>query len=131
MTGRVSRRNLRKAGLLAVPFLLGACAHTFDARTLGANVSLASAPGVGVPACTTPFRRSEKAVFLMWGLIPASRPSLQNALASQVTGTAEVRNLRISVRSRFTDLLFTAISVGLVVPRSVTFEGCVVSASTP
>ena len=129
MTGPVSRRNLRKAGLLAVPFLLGACAHTFDARTLGPNVSLASAPGA--PVCATTFRRSEKAVFLMWGLIPASRPSLQNALASQVTGTAEVRNLRISVRSRFTDLLFTAISVGLVVPRSVTFEGCVVSASTP
>jgi len=111
-------------GVLAALLLLGACAHTFDATTLGANVSLASAPGT--QPCVTRFRRSEKAVFLLWGLIPASRPSLQNAIAGQVTGSAEVKDLRISVRSRFTDLLFTAISGGLVVPRSVTFEGCVV-----
>ncbi|HXV85957.1 MAG TPA: hypothetical protein VD793_04625 [Gemmatimonadales bacterium] len=105
-------------------FFLTACAHTFDAQTLGANVTLASGPG-GQP-CATPFRQSTKAVFLLWGMIPASRPNLQNVLAAQITGTAEVRDLRIAVRSRFTDLLFTAISAGLVVPRSVTFEGCVV-----
>jgi hypothetical protein len=103
---------------------LGACAHTFDASTLGANVTLASAPGT--QACTTPFRRSDKAVFLLWGMIPASRPNLQQALASQVTGTAAVRDLRLTVRSRFSDVLFTIISGGLIVPRSVTFDGCVV-----
>jgi len=110
--------------MLGLTLLLGGCAHTFDARTLGAGVSLAAAPGAG--PCPTRFRRSQKAVFLLWGLVPAARPSLQNALASEVAGTAEIRDLRISVRSRFTDLLFTGITAGLVVPRSVTFEGCVV-----
>ena len=124
MPGPVCLRTLSRASLLASTLLLGACAHTFDARTLGANVTLASAPGT--QRCVTTFRRSEKAVFLLWGMIPASRPSLQNALASQITGTAEIRDLRISVGSRFTDLLFTALTVGLLVPRTVTFDGCVV-----
>jgi hypothetical protein len=121
---RLPAFRTRAAAVLTATLVLSACAHTFDARTLGANVSLASAPGA--EPCGTRFRRSQKAVFLIWGLIPASRPSLQNALAGQVTGRAEIRHLRIRVRSRFTDLLFTGITVGLIVPRTVTFEGCVV-----
>ncbi|HWP38306.1 MAG TPA: hypothetical protein VNL18_12215 [Gemmatimonadales bacterium] len=123
MPGRVTRRVFTLAGLLGSTVAVSSCAHTFDARTLGANVSLASQPGT--EPCAARFRRSQKAIFLIWGLIPASRPSLQNALAGQLTGQAEVRDLRISVRSRFTDLLFTGISAGLIVPRTVTFDGCV------
>jgi hypothetical protein len=110
--------------LLGSTLAAGACVHTFDARTLGANVTLASAPGA--EPCPTRFRRSQKAIFLIWGLIPTSRPSLQNALAGQLTGRAEIRDLRISVSSRLTDLLFTGITAGLIVPRTVTFDGCVV-----
>lgn len=106
--------------------VLSGCAHVFDARTLGANVRVATAPGE--VTCTTPFRRSQKAVFLFWGAVPASGPSLEHALAGQVTGSDEVTNLRVRVRSRFADLLITALTAGLVVPRSVTFEGCIVPA---
>lgn len=109
----------------ALVFLTG-CAHVFDARTLGANVRVATVPGQ--TECATPFRRSQKAVFLLWGVVRVTPASLEHALAGQVTGSDEVTNLRIRVRSRFTDLLFTAFTGGLVVPRSVTFEGCIVKA---
>lgn len=109
---------------LAVALLgLAGCAMTFDAGTLGANVTVTSPPDSG--ECTTEFRRSQKAVYLLWGLLPASRPSLERTLAGQVTGTQSVANLRIRVRSRFTDLLITGLTVGLIAPRSVTFEGCI------
>lgn len=113
----------RLLALVVVVGLLSGCAQVFDARTLGANVRLATSPGE--QACSTPFRRSQKAVFLLWGVIPASRPSLEHVLAGQVTGTDEITNLRIRVRSRFTDLLVTGLTGGLVVPRSVTFDGCI------
>lgn len=107
----------------AALILLSGCVHVFDARTLGANVRVATAPGEAT--CATPFRRSQKAVFLLWGAVRATRPSLEHALGGQVTGSDEITNLRIRVRSRFSDLLFTAFTGGLVVPRSVTFDGCV------
>jgi hypothetical protein len=100
------------------------CALTFDAGTLGANVTVASPPGS--EPCTAQFRRSQKAVHVLWGLLPASGPSLERTLAGQITGTQSVANLKIHVRSRLTDLLVTVLTAGLVTPRSVTFEGCVV-----
>lgn len=105
--------------------VLTGCALTFDARSLGANVTLASAPG-GTP-CAVEFRRSQKAVWVLWGLLPASRPSLQQVLAGQVTGSQTVADLRIRVRPRLVDLLVTGLTAGLIVPRTVTFEGCVLS----
>ncbi len=72
------------------------------------------------------FRVNRKAVYLLWGTLRASKPSLEEALASQVTGTAQVTNLRIKVRSRWSDVLFTVLTVGLVAPRTVTYEGVVV-----
>lgn len=113
--------------LLASVGLLSGCAVVFDARNLGTNVRMAQTPDQ--QGCPTPFQRSQKAVYLLWGLIPASQPSLEQVLASQVTGSDEITQLRIRVRSRFTDLLITGLTGGLVVPRSVTFEGCVVPGS--
>ena len=101
------------------------CALTFDARTLGANVTMAAAPGSA--PCAAEFRRSEKAVFLLWGLVSASRPSLEHVLEGQVTGSQAIANLRIQVESRFTDLVVTGLTAGLVAPRTVTFEGCVLN----
>lgn len=117
-------RSATSACLVIAMLTLTGCAMTFDAGTLGANVTVASAPGGD--ACTTQFRRSQKAVYVLWGLIPASGPSLERTLAGQITGSQSVANLKIHQRSRFTDLLVTVLTVGLVAPRSVTFEGCLV-----
>jgi hypothetical protein len=46
-------------------------------------------------------------------------------LAAQLGGGSGVADLRIRVRSRWSDILITGLTLGLIVPRSVTFEGVV------
>jgi hypothetical protein len=67
---------------------------------------------------------------LLWGLTAASRPIAEDVLAGQVGTGARVANLRIKVRARWNDLLVTVLTAGLISPRSVTFEGVVVPATT-
>jgi hypothetical protein len=64
-------------------------------------------------------------VFALWGLAKLKEPSLQKALAAQLAGGGGIADLKIKVRSRFSDVLITALTGGLIVPRSVTFEGVV------
>src|SRR5690349_4945134 len=74
---------LLRAGLLIVCVVqLSGCALSFDARSLGATATMAapaSAPPVG-----NEFHLSEKAVFLFFGSVTASEPSLQRSLAGQL-----------------------------------------------
>ena len=56
----------------------------------------------------------------------AARPNAEDVLAGQAATGARIVNLRIKVRSRWPDLLVTALTAGLISPRSVTFEGVVV-----
>jgi hypothetical protein len=117
-------RLLRRAlpALLLVLVLAG-CAHTFDATTLGVPVTMAA------PAGQQPqgerFRVGGKSVYGLWGLLKFREPSLRKALAAQLGGGAGVSDLRIRVRSRWSDVLITGLTLGLIVPRSVTFEGVV------
>ncbi|MBI4421260.1 MAG: hypothetical protein HY560_10575 [Gemmatimonadetes bacterium] len=118
------------AGLTIATSLMGAtgCALTFDARTLGSRTTLA-ARATEQPQGEE-FSVTRSAVYLLWGVAAASRPSLERVLAGQLTGDAEVANLRVRVRSRFSDLLITVLTAGLIVPRSVTYEGVIVRPST-
>ncbi len=108
--------------LLALSLLAG-CAHTFDATTLGVPVTVASP--AGQPAQGDRFRVSGKSVFGFWGLIRYKEPSLRKALAAQLAGGKGIADLRIRVRSRWSDVLITGLTLGLIVPRSVTYEGVV------
>ena len=101
------------------------CSVTFDASTLGVKASVSQPAGQAVEG--TEFEVNKKAVFLFFGILRASSPSLENVLAGQLVGGREVNNLSVKVRSRFADILVTALTFGLIVPRSVTFTGVVVS----
>jgi hypothetical protein len=122
-TSRI-RRHTR---LIIFGFLLatvGGCAQTFDATTLGIDASM-SAP-VSVQVQGEAFKLNKKAVYLVAGIFTASKPSLDEFLASQVTGDARIANLKIEVRSKPSDVLITILTLGLVVPRTVTYEGVIV-----
>jgi hypothetical protein len=108
--------------LLAI-FLFTGCAHTFDATTLGVTATMSSP--AGQPAQGDRFRVSSKSVFGLWGLLRFREPSLRKALAAQLAGGGGIADLKIRVRSRWSDVLITGLTLGLVVPRSVTFEGVV------
>ena len=108
---------------LALAGLLTGCAETFDATTLGVPATLATP--AGQPPAGDRFRVSSKAVFALWGLARLKEPSLRKALAAQLGGGSGVANVKIKARSRWSDILFTVITAGIIVPRTVTFEGVV------
>ncbi len=118
------RRHRRITIFLALLLGLNGCAQAFDATTLGVEAQMAS------PASAPPngqeFEINAKTVYLLWGVLRISKPDLGKILAAQVSGDAKVANLKIRVRSRWSDILLTVLTAGLIVPRSVTFEGVVV-----
>jgi hypothetical protein len=102
---------------------LGGCAQTFDATTIGVPVTMASP--AGQPPEGSRFRVTSRALYAFWGLTRIKDPSLRKALAAQLAGGKGIADLKIKVRSRFSDLLITALTAGLIVPRAVTYEGVV------
>jgi hypothetical protein len=108
---------------LLLSVVLTGCSTTIDATTLGVPVTLASP--AGQPPQGSRFSVTSHAVYGLWGLANLKQPSLRKALAAQLAGGSGVADVRIKVRSRFADVLVTALTAGLIVPRSVTFEGVV------
>lgn len=107
-----------------LPLLAGACAHRFDARSVGVSVTMAG-PNAQ-PAAGEPFSVTSRALFLLWGAVPVSEPSLEKVLAAELVDGSGVADLRITVRSRWSDLLITGLTLGILAPRAVTYEGVVV-----
>jgi hypothetical protein len=100
------------------------CANTFDATKLGVPATLASS--ATKPTEGTPFSVTSRAVYGLWGAVKFSEPSIRKALAAQLAGGTGIADVRIKVRSKFTDILVTGLTLGLIVPRAVTVEGVVV-----
>ncbi len=73
------------------------------------------------------FRITKRSLHGLFGLVSISQPSLQDALAAQLVGAQGIANMRIRVRSRWSDVLITLLTLGLLTPRSVTFEGVVIN----
>ena len=114
----------RRAALLQGTVLLfTGCAHTFDARGVGVPVTMASP--AGQPPQGQRFSVTNRAVFGLWGILSFRQPSLRKALAGQLADGTGIADVRIRVRSKWSDLLVSVLTLGLVVPRAVTFEGVV------
>jgi len=96
---------------------------TFDATSLGVPAGMAS-PATQ-PAVGDTFNIQLKAWYVFWGLYPSSEPSLERSLEGQLAGGRGIRNLRIHVYRRWSDILITALTAGLLDPVSVRFEGVI------
>jgi hypothetical protein len=115
---------IRRTGIALVLCLtLAGCAETFDATTLGVPATLATA--ADQPPAGTPFKVTQRSLYGLWGVATIKSPSLRKALAAQLAGGSGIAGLKIKARSRWSDVLITALTGGLIVPRSVTFEGVV------
>jgi hypothetical protein len=108
---------------LGLPAAVGACALTFDARSLGVPVTMASA--VAAPAVGDTFTVTQTAVHLFWGAYQVRPARLQAALANQLGEGRGIANLRIRTRRRLGDLIAIVLTAGLVAPTSVTYEGII------
>lgn len=116
---------MRSALRALIPLLLAtACTQTFDATTLGVPVTMAAAPGETVQG--KPFKMSTHTVHGLWGLVTISQANLRKGLATQLVGAEQVTNLKIRSKSRWLDVVLTGLTLGLIVPRTVTYEGVVI-----
>lgn len=115
--------------LLAATLALAGCAQAFDTTTLGVPVSMAAPVGIVPPDSSQRFSVTSRQVYGLWGAVKLKEVELDKLLASQLVGQSGVADLRIKVRSKFTDVLLTILTAGLIVPRAVTFEGVVVNAA--
>ncbi len=116
--------SIRWVGLwLIVAASLAGCAETFDATTLGVPATLATP--AAQPVEGSRFSVTQRSVYGLWGIATIKSPSLRKALAAQLAGGSGIAGLKIRARSRWSDVLITALTAGLIVPRSVTFEGVV------
>jgi len=96
---------------------------TFDASSLGVSATMASPASQRAVGDT--FNIRSHAVYLFWGLYASSEPNLGHALAGQLAGGRGVQDLRIRVFHRWTDILITALSAGVIDPVTVSFEGVI------
>jgi hypothetical protein len=85
---------------------------------------MADAPGAA-PA-GAPFTTRGHSLHAFFGLLTVSQASLQKALARQLVGGEQIAQLRIKSHSRWSDVLLTVLTAGLLVPRTVTFQGVIV-----
>jgi hypothetical protein len=116
---------------LALPLLaalgLAACALTFDARSLGVQATMAS-PATE-PAVGDTFRVTRTALHLFWGLYESRGANLRSALATQLGDGSGVANLRVRTWHKWSDIAATVLTLGIVAPTSVTFEGVITRAA--
>jgi hypothetical protein len=121
---------LRRAALaLAFAASLGGCSLNFDATTLGVPVTMGSA--VSQPAEGDHFRVSSHALWAFWGAARIKAPALDKALATQLAGGKGIADLKIKTRTSFGDFLVTLLTAGLLVPKSVVYEGVVTGTPAP
>jgi hypothetical protein len=115
---------MRRALLPAVACsLVVGCALQFNARSLGVPVTMATPAGQPVPGDT--FNITTHAVFVFWGLGSPKQPNLREAIAGQLGAGGGVNNLAIHSRMRWSDVLVTALTLGVVSSTSVTYSGVV------
>jgi len=105
------------------------CALTIDSTHLGVPATLAEAAPTAPQG--TAFRVTKHPLYLFLGLLPVSKPNIEDVLAGQAGAGSAIANLKVKVTSRWTDLLVAGLTFGIVVPRSVVYEGVVTGHSPP
>ena len=118
------RRLIRLLPIAALT--LAGCVQNIDATRVGVPVTLASAAGQAPAPTGEPFTVTGKAVYAFWGITQISSPALHHTLAGQLVGGKALTDVRIKVRSRWSDVLVTVLTAGILVPRTVTASGIVV-----
>lgn len=114
----------RVIGALLLAGSAGCVQQSFDATSLGVPATMAAAPG-DLPE-GKPFRTTAHTVHGLFGMVTISQANLKKGLAQQLVGGTGVAQLKITTKSRWLDVLVTGLTLGLVMPRTVIYEGVVI-----
>ncbi len=99
----------------------------FNARSLGVPVTMAEP--LAQPVVGDTFHVTVRATHLFWGLATVREANLQHVLGNQLGPGAGVRNLSIRARKRWSDLLLTGLTLGVLSTTAVTFDGVITRTS--
>lgn len=72
------------------------------------------------------FTETQSASYLFWGIVPPSPVNPQQILAPYLQGGARISNLTITSHHSFTDALVMLLTLGIVDPLTIRYEGDVV-----
>lgn len=118
------KRFVARATIVALALSTSGCTMTFDASHLGVAATMAE-PATA-PAAGATFKVTKHPLYLGWGLFQIGETNLDDLLAGQVGAGGSISGLKIKVRSTLLGGIVTFATLGLVAPRSVTYEGVVV-----
>ena len=118
------KRFVARASLVALALSTSGCAMTFDATHLGVIATMAEP--AQAPAPGQAFRITKHPLYLGWGLFQIGETNLDDLLAGQLGNGGSIAGLKIEVKSSPFSAIVTVLTVGLIAPRSITYEGVVV-----
>ena len=114
---------MRKAAVstivLALVILVAGCATLPMESNLEKPVSMTDMKGTTAQT----FASKSKAIWLFWGLMPLSLPTVDEVVGPAVADHAGVQNLKITTETDFIDWLATQLTGRILIMRTVTIEG--------
>jgi len=117
------KRFAARAIIVALALSTSGCTMTFDAAHLGVVATMAEPPQAPPGAA---FKVTKHPLYLGWGLFEIGETNLDDLLAGQLGAGGSIAGLKIKVHTTVLGGIFTFVTLGLVAPRSVTYEGVVV-----
>lgn len=69
------------------------------------------------------FDVTQRAVWLLWGLVPLSIPTVDGVVGPHVADNIGVQNLEIKTKTSFVDGIITILTDGIITVRTVTIKG--------
>lgn len=77
------------------------------------------------------FSETQGTTYLFWGIVSPAPVDPEQVLAPYLRGGSRISNLTISSHHSFTDALVMFLTLGIVDPLTIRYEGDVVGASAP
>jgi len=113
------RKVVVSIAALALVIIVTGCATLPLESNLGMPISMTDMKSA--PAQT--FESQSKAIWLFWGLMELSLPTVDGVVGPVVAGHSGVQNLKITTETDVIDFIVTNLTSGIVVLRTVTIEG--------
>jgi hypothetical protein len=113
------RKIVVSIAALALVIVVTGCATIPMESNVGKPVSMTNMKGT--PAQN--FESKSKAIWLFWGLVTLSVPTVDEVVGPAVADHAGVQNLKITMESEALDIIADILTDGILIMRTVTIEG--------
>ena len=113
------RKTLTVVSVLTLIVVFAGCATLKMESDMDKTVSMTKVKNTAVKTFST----ESRAIWLFWGAIPVSVPTVDGVIVQHVSGHSGVQNLKITTQYDILDLFVSSATSGLVNMRKVIIEG--------